>query len=87
MPMFVLIILSMMILKPLLLPAQQFNIFKIETYRKMLFLVLIFVVSERIKKNIADQLQHQEIPAESDIVGFYLTLSAQVIIQKVLMKM
>ena len=41
----------------------------------MLLLVLIFMVSERIKKDIADQLQHQEIPTESDIVGLYLTLS------------
>ena len=47
----------------------------------MLFLVLIFVVSERIKKDIADQLQHQEIPAESNIVAFHLALSAQVIIK------
>ena len=30
----------------------------------MLFLVLIFVVSKRIKEDIADQLQNQEIPAE-----------------------
>ena len=45
----------------------------------MLFLALIFVVSERNKKNIADQLQLQEIPAESDIVAFHLTLSDQVI--------
>ena len=53
----------------------------------MVFLVFIFMVSERIKKDIADQLQHQEISAESDIVGFLLTLSAQVIIQKVSIRM
>ena len=53
----------------------------------MLFLVLIFMVSERVKKDIADQLQNQEILAESNIDAFHLTLSAQVIIQKVSMKM